>query len=212
MMSRSKRIFVGITIMFGVTFMAACSGTKPASNVHQYIDTETGITLTGLQEPAIFYHASPRLAANVRDYLYVGPVEMNRMGKLANYLWIAEWSTIDRRPGESSVTPVASPFAEVVLFLDGLPMLLQDQHDKNDRKGVPLKPYSLPVDTINSVYMRVSRDQLRRIAAAKTMTISVSGIDRRRTYKLWSGNPRLFESIIQDPAMQKDRRLVKTSD
>jgi hypothetical protein len=212
MMSRKKRIFVGMTIMFGAMFMAACVGTRPATNVHQYLDTETGITLTSLQEPAIFYHASPRLAANARDYLYIGPVEMNRMGKLAHYLWIAEWSTIDRLPAKASIAPVAEPLAEVVLILDGLPMQPQDQLEKNDRSGIPLKPYSLPVDTMHSVYMRVSRDQLRRIAAAKTVTVSVSGIDRPRAYKLWSGDPRLFESIIQDPAMQKDRRLVKTSD
>jgi hypothetical protein len=202
----------GVVLLGVVIFLTACAGTKSAVRTNEYLDETTGITVTVLQEPAIFFHASPRLAANVRDYLYVGPVEMNRMGKLSHYLWLAEWSTIDRAPDQNPQNRPIVPLEHVSLLLDGSPMELQDPLEQGNSLGVPLQPYSMPVETMRSVYMRVSRDQLSRIAAANKVMVVVVASGQARTYKLWNGDTHAFGSIDRNTAVAEDRRLVKTSD
>jgi hypothetical protein len=190
-----------------VLAITGCAGTREDDPARQYLDEVTGITVTAVEEPAVFYHDAPRLAVHARDYLYVGPVEMNRMGKLSYYLWMAEWSTIDRLPGKDAGEKV---FTGAVVFLDGVPMELQDGMQASQRYGVPETPYSVPVETGRTVYMRVSRAQLTKIAGADTVTVGLSdATGKTRSYKLWSGTTSTFGAINQDRMGPNDRRLVQ---
>jgi hypothetical protein len=190
--------------------ITGCAGTQADDPTRQYLDEVTGITVTAVEEPAIFYHDAPRLAVHARDYLYVRPVEMNRMGKLSYYLWLAEWSTIDRLPGKDTGEKV---FTGAVVFLDGVPMELQDGMQASQRYGVPEKPYSMPVETGRTVYMRVSRAQLTKISGADTVAVSLSdSAGKTRSYKLWSGTTSTFGSINKNKMGLNDRRVVQMSD
>lgn len=64
---------------------------------HEHLDRRTGATLTIAAEPWSFARQQPQLAVNARDYLTVYPLRVNVGGKLAYYLAIFEWSTVDRR-------------------------------------------------------------------------------------------------------------------
>jgi len=60
--------------------------------------------------------------------------------------------------------------------------------------------------------MRVSSDQLSRIAAADKVEVVVEASGQARTYKLWNGQTQEFGSINRTTAVAEDRRLVKASD
>jgi hypothetical protein len=200
-------------IILAVTaLLAGCAGSRSADAEHEYLDVATGITLMGLHEPAIFHHDDRRLAANVRDYLYVGPVEMNRMGKHSWYLWLGEWSTIDRVPSGQAAATADKDLDEVVVLLDGVPMELPDRLEAGDKSRIIQHPYDLPVASMRTAYMRVSRDQLNKIAAAKSIAIRVGDAGAVRSYKLWSGNIDAFGLKTKDAAAENSERLVNISD
>jgi hypothetical protein len=201
------------TVLACSILAAGCAGSHQTGTERQYLDMASGITVTGLEEPAIFHHDDPRLAANVRDYLYVGPVVMNRVGKYSFYLWLGEWSTIDRLPGRKSSAGMGyagAAIGDVVLLLDGVPMELHDSLDQIEKSRIIQPPYTSSVDSMRAAYMRVSRDQLGRIAAANNVVIRVSDAGQMRTYKLWSGNTQSFGLIANDPATVNSEQLAKS--
>jgi len=207
------RIDIIAAILLVSLLTAGCAGSRPASAERQYLDTASGITVTGLDEPAIFHHDDPRLAANVRDYLYMGPVVMNRMGKYSFYLWLGEWSTIDRlseRESPAGLRTTGATIGQVVLLLDGVPMELHDSLDQIEKSRIIQPPYTSSVDSMRAAYMRVSRDQLGRIAAANNVVIRVSDAGQMRTYKLWSGNTQSFGLISREPAAVNSEQLAKS--
>ena len=76
-----------ITIVF---LAAGCSAVTREGAPEEYLDRATGVTVTHLDAPVVFSHAAPRLAVHARDYVYMGPLEINRTGKREYYLWVAE--------------------------------------------------------------------------------------------------------------------------
>ena len=209
------RIDIIAAILLVSLLTAGCAGSRPASAERQYLDTASGITVTGLDEPAIFHHDDPRLAANVRDYLYMGPVVMNRMGKYSFYLWLGEWSTIDRlseRESPAGLRTTGATIGQVVLLLDGVPMELDDSLDRVEKSRIIQPPYTSSVESMRAEYMRVSRDQLSRIAAAKNVVVRVSDAGQLRIYRLWSGNTQSFGLITKEPAAVNSEQLAKMGD
>jgi len=157
-----------------------------------YLDPKTVNTVTHLSAPIVFAREEPSLAANVRDYLYAGPVEVNQMGEIRYYLWFGEWSTIDRLPANSDEPSVAdNPAEKLVVWLDGQPNALTD----NQPPTLGRMPYSGPVDSLRSVFFRVSRDQLRQMAVAKSIAVQLQGTAGARRYQLWSGDQATFAMI-----------------
>ena len=82
-----------------VLVLSACADTS-ATRVTEYLDPETAVTIRAVAAPIVFSRDAPELAANARDYLSAGLVEVNNMGKRVHYLALVSWSTVDRhRPG-----------------------------------------------------------------------------------------------------------------
>ena len=74
--------------------------------VREYLDEETGATVTLLSQPLVFAYPRPELAANARDYVSLQAAAVNRMGKLSYVLIGYAWSTVDPRMREE---PLATP-------------------------------------------------------------------------------------------------------
>jgi hypothetical protein len=184
----------------------ACAGQSSTAQTGQNLDKPTGITIAGLTEPLVFHHEAPQLAANVRDYLYVGPVSAKRLGKKSYYLWLGEWSTIDRVSVDESKGPYAPA---IVVMLDGAPMELRDSAEIRHEYGEFRNPYVLPVASNQQVYIRVSRAQLNRMASATTVKIRVSHDDELRVYSLWKGDITLIASVAKGPVVTGKQPLVK---
>jgi len=212
-MSKTGNISVSFTnfalaLVLPMFWLGGCVSLQSKANLRQYLDEATGTTVTGLQEPIIFSHAEPSVAANARDYIYVGPLETNRMGQRAYYLWFGEWSSVDRIRSPKSED---NGLEDIIVLLDGVPMDLHDSLVSSAKTRIIEAPYSAPVSSARSVYMRVSRDQLGAIAKADKVVIRVGGASRIITYDLWSGNIASFGAITNSTAADS-RRLADISD
>jgi hypothetical protein len=133
------------------------------------------------------------LAANARDYVYVGPAELNQSGRRELVLWMNFCSTIDRgrRPGEYDPD-------RVYLMLDGKPMELS-RADK--RLSANELSYVSPVVGGSINVYRVTRGQLRLLARAGNIRILADKGGITREYTRWrsadSGFQR-FAAYIDD--------------
>jgi hypothetical protein len=67
---------------------------------HEYLDEETGATVTLQSEPLVFAYSRRELAANARDYVTLQAAAVNRAGKVSYVLISYAWSTVDPRMRE----------------------------------------------------------------------------------------------------------------
>ena len=139
------------------------------------------MTVVTLDDAIVLARPVRQLAAAARDYAYLGPVELNRMGNRDYYLWVGLASTIDRKLIDIAPADVQT----LTLLIDGLPMTLPlaDWTGDTDRA-----PYETGAPLYATFAARISLDQLQRIANADSVQVhfvSPSGDSRR--YRLWQG-------------------------
>lgn len=147
-----------------ISVVAAGCATLPTDTpLLQRLDDDSGATVTTLPEPMSFYREEPMLAANARDYVYIGPVEVNEGGERRYFLWAAYRSTIARIGGRDLRAP-----ENAYLMLDGAPMELIRVRATAEL-GSWL--YDSPVAGGETVMYRVTRDQLLAIARAREIAI-----------------------------------------
>jgi hypothetical protein len=185
-----SRTFERIALLVLTGACVACAGSH-GELLRQRLDERTTLVTTGLTEPLVLYREQPQLAANARDYIQLGPMEVNRQGNLSYYLWLGTWSTIDRGAGDRA----ASAFDRAYLFVDGEPMeLMAGPGPAFDARD--LRFYDEPVrSTVNGFYP-VTADQLRRLGAASDVYL-VLGADERGRYETWKWNPQALSAFAQ---------------
>jgi len=159
--------------------MAACSSTE--SLVTETLDSGTGVTVMRATAPLILYSDNSAYAAHARDYVYLGPIEVNTMGMRSHFLWLGIWSTI--RDDERQLAD-RSGFESVVLFVDGEPLPLELAGWTLDAIGVSEPVYVKPVASAADAYYYVTLDQVRLLATAQQIDLRV-GAARPRVYELW---------------------------
>lgn len=174
MWGATSKIFAAIILALGLT---ACASKQV---LQSRLDEATGLTIVTLPEPLVLARPT-RYSAAARDYAYLGPVEINRMGEHEHFLWIGLASTLDRdRIAEAP--PEASTLA---LVIDGLPMLLP-LSEWNPDLEVP--PYAGNAPVYLTLAARASADQIRRVAAADSISVNiVTKSGKTLSYKVWSG-------------------------
>jgi hypothetical protein len=174
-------------------FLVGCAGLdQDRFDVREYMDGTTGSTITAANQAMILYSEEPLLAANTRDYISIGPVEVNKSGQQSYLLWIGMWTTIDR-PDFSEET--ANRQLDPIYFLiDGEPM----EFNFVSRAGIEQAPYSSSAPGAIEGYYATTRNQIERFAAAADLRISVS-IDESpaKIYRLWSRNTNSFADFSE---------------
>lgn len=174
---------------------AGCAGLADKHEIHQYLDESTGVTVTGLETPLAFFNAEPMLAANARDYVYVGPAELNRTGKREIVLWMKFCSTIDRGPQPNSYRP-----DKVFLLLDDTPMELAEA---DHQISVKEWSYDSPVIGGTTIIYRLTRGQTRLLATAGDVRVLGEKNGGTREYARWgntSNGFQRFASYLDDEA------------
>ena len=171
----SFRIVAGFAML---AFLAACAAEPP---VLSRLDS-SGLTIVTLDDALVLSRPAHGIAAVVQDYAYVGPVRVNRMGDIDNYLWIGLASTVDRAFANADRAHAIA----FVLLIDGQPMLLE-----LEEWGTTLdrSPYATVAPVYATYAARASLDQIDRIAAATTVEalfVTESGMAER--YRAWQGN------------------------
>jgi hypothetical protein len=159
--------------------LAACVSSGPL--VEQTLDPVTGVTVLRSMAPVVLYADNSAYAAHARDYVYLGPVEVNRMGTHSYYLWLGIWSTIRQT---ERLSTQRDGFESVTLFVDGQPLPLELEGWTLDAIGVSEPVYVKPVASAADAYYRVTVDQIRLIAESSDIQLRV-GTARPRSYSLW---------------------------
>ena len=178
----------------------AMSGCASAPVVESRFDEQTGLTLVWLDEPVVLAYTVPRVATTARDYAYLGPLQLNRLGEIESYVWVGVASTLDR----AAIDEQPPALTHLVLLLDGVPMQLQLEPWT---EGVE-PPYVIPAPLLFSQQARVAGDQLQRIASARRVEArftTADGVDRR--YTLWRGDYSAWNQF----ALGEDARAARAA-
>jgi hypothetical protein len=148
--------------------------------VEEKLDIGTGVTVTHATAPIVLYRDNSAYAAHARDYVYLGPVEINRMGEYSYYLWLGIWSTIS----DADRSYQRDGFESITLYADGEPLQLELVGWTLESIGVSEPVYVKPVASAADAYYRVTIDQIRLLADAREIELH-AGSAPARVYLMW---------------------------
>jgi hypothetical protein len=165
--------------------LAGCAHQPAAptsTGITEYLDTQTAMTVRVVAEPFVYGHDVPELAANARDYLSVGAVELDNMGRHRFFLVLVSWSTIDRARLNTPVPaqPERIEWSEKSRVRE---WAVTSHQPRELGAGMPL--LEPPVARMGESWIEVKAADLRSLADEPPETIDavVNGI--RQRYTLW---------------------------
>lgn len=179
-------------IVLFLSGMLASGCASPTVTVADHLDMETGVTVTRSNKPVIFYRDGSARAAHARDFVYLGPVQINRMGQYRYYLWLGIWSAI---PGEIPLDR-RDGFDAVTLYADGEPLQLALAGWNEDAIGASQAIYVKPVASAADAFYEVTIDQIRLIAEARDLRLLTSGSDSS-SFELWDSQQSALQGFRQ---------------
>ena len=163
---------------FAVLVLAACASDPPA--VGEKLDWQTGVTVSYVDTPLVLYRETPAQAAYARDYVQVGPIQVNRSGSYQYFLWVGSWATMQT----TDILEHRDGFESIVIFADGEPLALELTGWTPDAIGASEPTYLKPVASSTDAYYQVTADQIRLIAEARDIRLQTGG-SFPREYQLW---------------------------
>ncbi len=167
--------------------LTACSSSAPLTR--QYLDPLTGATITRASEPLVLFRDLSAKAANAREYVYLGPVEVNTMGVRKYYLWLSVWGTSDTR------SDALDDFASVVIFADGEPLSLSASGWTLSTIGASEPVYIPPVAGATDAWYQVTVDQIRLIAESRDIELRAGTVVPRH-YMPWESTDAASASLV----------------
>jgi len=173
-----RRLQSIVTVSVATVCLAGCA---TEASVTSRLDS-SGYTIATMGDAIVLSRPTPQLAAAARDYAYVGPVEINHMGKLEHYLWVGLASTVDRK--FDSISPDTAE--DLVLLVDGQPMLLPL---KKWNTSLDQMPYSTIAPMYATLSAHASLDQIKRIASSTSVEVHIVASDGTVAhYRMWQGD------------------------
>jgi hypothetical protein len=166
----------------------AASGKHPI----EYLDEHSGATITALDKPLVFARDRSERAANLRDYITLTAVTVNRSGK-RDYLLIAYiWSTVD--PRFEPVRPVP----------DSLILAADDRRIRLDASGRTPADYGVikqvnapPGITAKPLVLPTDLSTLRFLSAARTLQINAKIGDDVQSYLLFDDQRKALDGFVR---------------
>lgn len=173
--------------------MAGCA--TSSSQVGEKLDPATSATITYSSTPMVLYRDDPAHAAHARNFVSLGPVQVNRSGHYEYYLWLGIWNTNHT----GSVEERRDGFDSIVLFINGEPLALDVAGWTPDAIGAGEPVYALPVASALDAYYRVTADQIRLIANSSDIQLHTTGFSPR-AFEPWDDQTaarRSFQRFLQ---------------
>ena len=168
--------------------LAACASNPGV--VEDKLDPGTAVTINYSQTPMVFYRDDSGKAAFARNYVHLGPLEVNRMGSYRYYLWLGIWNTMqDEQSGEPR-----DGFESIVIYADGEPLPLDVSGWTPSTIGASEPVYVRPVATAADAYYEVTVDHLRLIAASTDLRLQSTG-PKSRSFQLWDNQASAKSSL-----------------
>lgn len=185
----------------GAALLLAGCASVPTSPYTQSFDEHTGSTVTTVVTPLVYFADAPDLAVNARDYVSVWAFEVKENAVRRLFLACELWSTIDRTrvPG----IPALPKPTQVTLRIDDVAVPLRVVGGELQLVGLERWPFAEPQHPQgHTVFVRVSRDQLRALAAPDVSTaLALSTADGQTLdFALWrDGRPALGQMLAELP-------------
>ncbi len=167
-----------LSAVSALVLFSGCSSSN--SLISNKLDPRTAVTITYSNAPLVFYREESGRAAYARDYVHLGPLEINRAGTFRYYLWIGIWSTLP----DTALRAPLNGFSTIVIYADGEPLSLEISGWTADAIGASEPVYLKPVASAADAYYEVTIDQLRFIAGARDVRVQTSG-PRQQSYEPW---------------------------
>jgi hypothetical protein len=168
--------------LLGLALVLA-GGCQSAGPVIERLDAGSGLTFVTDPALAVYARTETRLSRSARDYIYLGPVEINERGVREYFLWVGIGSTIDRDylAGEASVPDV------LYLDLEGAPVEFELMPwDQRVPRLAASGVYDPAVKPGRIMAARVTLDQISLIADGRPDSVRVArGGGATLDYFLW---------------------------
>ena len=177
-----------LPVLLALVAIAACSSSP--QHLAGKLDPLTGVTVTRAKSPLVLYRENSARAAYARDFVYVGPLTVNRMGSYNHYLWLGIWSSITNQ----QLSDQRAGFESIVIFADGEPLRLELEGWTLSSIGVSRPVYDKPTATAADAYYPVTMDQIRVIAEARDIRLLTGG-PRAASYEPWDNLSQGLASI-----------------
>ncbi len=162
-----------------LSFVVAGCSIQPDKNSR--LDS-SGITVVALPDAVVLAHRLPTVAAGAREYVFIGPVEINNMGRRDYFLWLSLASTIDR----DFVGVPYTGASQLVLLVDNEPMQFAV---KPWRTALDTPPYVSSAPIHETLAAQATLDQIHKIANASTVEVHlVDETNSNARYHLWTGS------------------------
>ena len=169
--------------------IAGCVG--PDSLALERMDPLTGVTVTRAPEPMVMYRNLSGQSAFGREYVYVGPVQVNKMGQRSHFLWLGIWRTADA----SDPAQTIDDFETIVIYADGEPLSLEAAGWTPGAVGLSESAYAKPVASAVDGYYAVTIDQMRLIAESNDLELRAGSLQPQR-YVPWDSVQEASQTMV----------------
>lgn len=191
------RILYSLLLPLVLLLTTGCQGIHRA-RLAEHLDPVTGITYLVQRETLVFARSQLQYSRSARDYLYLGPVEINRQGRREHFLWVGLGTTIDRDYLAAGAHGADTLYLELNGELMELP--LRPWRELVVDLG-HVEAYSPAVTIQQSLATPVTLDQLAVLAAAdwRDVYLGSDGTASRR-YIRWDEDPGSWSAFIERAA------------
>ena len=163
-----------------LSLMILLVGCASSPLTEEFLDPETSVTVSYTHTPIVLFIDRSGRAAFARDYLNIGPIQINQQGRQRHFLWAGIWTTLEA----NAIDDRADGFELLTIYADGEPILLDVAGWTPTAVGATRSIYTKPVSSAVDAYYEVTIDQIRMIATANNLRIQTSG-EPGVSYELW---------------------------
>lgn len=157
------------------------AGAVPAAEaVREYVDERTAVSVTYTATPLVFAREHPSLGVNVREYLSLAPLELNRGGRETYYLFGYLWHT-----GAVSAESLEALGKELVLLGEDRRIRLQAPGKTLREAGLSAPPWPPPVPGAHPVIFVADAETLRYLAFTTALAVDLPVAGTDPTLDLW---------------------------
>jgi len=168
-------------VLGALLVLCACAAPAGESPPREYLDEETGATVTLQSEPLVFAYSRRELAANARDYLTLQAASVNRSGKVSYVLISYVWSTVDPRMREE---PLLVP-EQLVLHADDRRIQLNARGHTAREAGIGMPVDVPPGSSGPPTAYGTDLATLRFIAESRHLALALDTERSTLVYDLW---------------------------
>ncbi len=177
-------------VWLAVLAASALAGENPP---REYLDEQTGATVTVVDQPLVFAYPRRHLAANARDYATVAAASVNRGGRIEYVLIVYFWSTVDPRLRDDPL-PAAEP---LVLQADDRRIALKLRGHSAREAGIGFPVHAPAGGAARPNVYATDLAAVRFIAASRRLAVLADSNGTTLSYELWKDQRAALSAFVR---------------